>query len=352
MPQNRGIRQGCPLSPVLFIIVLSAVMHDVHNDLGPEHTHQQDWGTNFSELMYADDTVLIARTNRGLEKLLHSVEKVSCEYGLRLNKDKCCLINMNDETKIHFSDGAEVPSSFETQYLGANINKEARGLSEVNKRLAQATVTWRKLGVFWKNSACPLHTKLHIYDAVIRAKLVYGLETIAILETWQLRLNAFHLRGLRQILKKETTYAQMIQGEVKSNTNESIFELANNILKHQWDSKPRDVPYRPIKPVSQYIAERSLALCGHVLRCSDKDPLRRVTFKKQSAIPKLYHKNRSGRPRYHWTHINLDRAVHKLVQSNDYLLHRLTPGTDIETLDHTDVRRSDILMEAARRHLF
>ena len=72
--QKSGIRQGCPLSPYLFVIVMTVIFRDVHDNLNLEKGTLD--GLSFTELLYADDTVLITNNVNAMNRLLAKVENM------------------------------------------------------------------------------------------------------------------------------------------------------------------------------------------------------------------------------------------------------------------------------------
>ncbi len=57
LKQEPGIRQGCPLSPYLFVLVMSVMMHDIKQRLRGPRTLAPIKGIDFAEILYADDTL-------------------------------------------------------------------------------------------------------------------------------------------------------------------------------------------------------------------------------------------------------------------------------------------------------
>ena len=87
--QSTGIRQGCPLSPYLFLIVMTTMFHDVHQETDKYLENQRVPGADFDEVTYADDTICISTDTKAMNKLLEAIEWEGFRYGLKLNKEKC-----------------------------------------------------------------------------------------------------------------------------------------------------------------------------------------------------------------------------------------------------------------------
>ena len=85
-------------------------------------------------------------------------------------------------------------------------------------------ITWKRLQSYWKATNASKKWQLLVYDAIIKSKLLYGLETAQLGKAELKRIDAFQIRGVRQILGKKHTYWD------RTATNAHLFDLASRYL--------------------------------------------------------------------------------------------------------------------------
>ena len=303
--QRTGIRQGCPLSPFLFILTMHVMFSDVKDSFQDTNRRKSFQGINFQELLYADDTLIVAKNQKTANDYLHLIEAQSEYLHLKLNQSKCCFLAYNARSSIRFKSGERMTCVQETTYLGASVSKRVDPRQEIRRRISATMVIFKKLDIFWLKTNCNKKWKLLVYDAVITSKLLYGLETLEPTESAGKLLNTFQLKGLRKILQLHTTFIN------RSNTNEYVYKRANEVT-----NAPSAGIHRKIKPLTEVLGERRLKLLGHVLRRDRQHPLHQAAFKTQSAVPRETEQRRVGRPRQFWTTTNMEKAWN-IITSND-----------------------------------
>ena len=90
---ERGVRQGCVLSPDLFS-VYSEVLINALEDLNGVLVG----GVNIHNLRYADDTVLMAKSEEDLQKLVNRLDQISREFGMEINIKKTEVMTVSKRT--------------------------------------------------------------------------------------------------------------------------------------------------------------------------------------------------------------------------------------------------------------
>ena len=121
-----GIRQGCPLSPYLFVMVLTVIMEDVDWGLLGTGVPTNTWsvGKPVYDLEYADDTLLLGLTTTQIQSFLSELETQTSLYGMRLNQTKTEILHdaRKPLPQVKFLDGTLVPTTTQTKYLGTMVS--------------------------------------------------------------------------------------------------------------------------------------------------------------------------------------------------------------------------------------
>ena len=178
--QSAGIRQGCPISPYLFVLLMSVVDRDVALNLDTAYQRRNPNKLPVQRIYYADDTVLISTNTAAANRLLAEVEGVSKQFGIRLNRNKCCYISLNGNNVVKFPDGRKLNRVEKTTYLGHHITQEMDVKHEVQHKMHQTLKIWFNLDTFWRTTVCSIRWKLQVYDAIIRNNAAKESECISI----------------------------------------------------------------------------------------------------------------------------------------------------------------------------
>ena len=84
--------------------------------------------------------------------------------------------------ELKFPNGEILKKRTSTTYLGNDLNSRADLNVEVTQKSGETRRTWLKLAAYWKATNASTKWQLIIFDAVVRSKLMYGLETAALTE--------------------------------------------------------------------------------------------------------------------------------------------------------------------------
>ena len=228
---ERGVRQGCPISPLLFVIVAEILACKIRSD--PEIKGININQETFTITQLADDTTLFLSDIKSLERALMVLGQFAILSGLLLNKNKTQVLYVGSNIEQ-----AELPSlgikwiknSFKT--LGITFYKDKETMLQVN--FTECLKKIKTLLNIWRQRALSLRGKVTILKALIVPKIIY-LASMLFVPKWFIKkveasFMEFLWDGKPSKIKKTTIIGELNQGGLKFPHVESIIKA----LKLSW----------------------------------------------------------------------------------------------------------------------
>ncbi|KAK3565413.1 hypothetical protein QTP86_008018 [Hemibagrus guttatus] len=192
-----GLRQGCPLSPVLFIVFMDRISR---HSQGLEEVRFGDH--RISSLIFADDVVLLAPSSLDLQHALGRFAAECEAAGMRVSTSKSeAMVLDRKKVACTLQVGGEVlPQVEEFKYLGVLFTSEGRMDCEIDRRIGAAATVMRSMyrSVVVKKEL-NRKAKLSIYQSIYVATLTYGHELWVMTERVRSRIQAAEMSFLRRV---------------------------------------------------------------------------------------------------------------------------------------------------------
>ncbi|KAK3528527.1 hypothetical protein QTP70_001730 [Hemibagrus guttatus] len=197
LPVHVGLQQGCPLSPVLFIVFMDRISRRSQGLEGVRFGNHR-----ISSLIFADDVVLLAPSSLDLQHALGHFAAECEAAGMRVSTSKSeAMVLDRKKVACTLQVGGEVlPQVEEFKYLGVLFTSEGRMDREIDRRIGAAAAVMRsmyrsvvvKKELSWK-------VKLSIYQSIYVPTLTYGHELWVMTERVRSRIQAAEMSFLRRV---------------------------------------------------------------------------------------------------------------------------------------------------------
>ena len=191
------------MSPDLFNLYSEIILRNIEKEKGI-----QVGGHNVTNIRYADDTVLLAESAEGLQKLLDIVVRESKIMGLNINykKTECLVVAKRGSPKCDLKLGdKDIKQVSSFNYLGSIITEDARCEKEIKRRIALAKSAFSKLSKLLRNRSLSIRTRMRVLYCYVHPVLMYGSEAWTITTDMKKRLASCEMWFIRQMMKIKWT---------------------------------------------------------------------------------------------------------------------------------------------------
>ena len=171
---GKGVCQGCILSPCLFNFYAEYIMRNA--GLEEAQAGIKIARRNVNNLIYADDTTLMAESEEKLKSFLMKVKEESEKVGLKLNNQKTKVMASGPITSWQI-DGETVETVADFILGASKITADGDCSHEIKRRLLLGRKVMTNIDSIFKSRDITLPTKVRLVKAMVFPVIMYGCES-------------------------------------------------------------------------------------------------------------------------------------------------------------------------------
>jgi len=170
----KGVRQGCVLSPVLYVIFINDLIRELKNS--EINVKRNDISLN--SLFFADDIVLMADSKYNMNKLLDIVYKYAMKWRFEINISKSKYMVFGRESKLDKINinGESLDKVNSYKYLGYDIDSKLNWKVHQTRVLNAAKKRFYLMFSFNSFRRISVKSIIYAWNMLIRPKFEYGFE--------------------------------------------------------------------------------------------------------------------------------------------------------------------------------
>uniref|UniRef100_A0A803SRA5 Reverse transcriptase domain-containing protein n=1 Tax=Anolis carolinensis TaxID=28377 RepID=A0A803SRA5_ANOCA len=232
---QKGTRQGCPLSPLIFIFTLEVLMRAIKED--KNLTGIKIGNQELKLRAFADDVICILENpNETIKDWLRKIEEFGVLAGFKINANKTTILTKNMTKKrqheLKAIAGLEIVNKI--KYLGIWITNRNNQLLEINYRTKWQEIKRDIEG--WKHLKISLMGRIAIIKMNILPKLLYLFRNIPIIRgkklfvEWNWEINKF----IWQNKKPRIKFSTMITPKERGGFDVPSLQLYHDACALEW----------------------------------------------------------------------------------------------------------------------
>ena len=308
---HRGVRQGCPLSGLLFVIGIELLARALtnNNDIKGITVDRKE----IKVTQFADDTTVFIKDHQSVVNLLKLLNEFKDTSGLEINTSKTEAMWLGA-----WRNKTDTPYNFKwpqepIQALGIffSYNSDAANNLNFGEKIIKLENTLKN----WKRRKLTLHGRIEIVKTLGLSKLIYNTSVLEIPDSYVKEINKltfnFIWEGKPAKIKRKTIISDISQGGLRM----MDFEIMNKALKIAWIKRITEHVHSAWKIIPEFAAAKYGGL-SFLTECQYD-----IKYLSLDNLPPFYHTLLKYWQEYNANKFSEDHCIHnKIVWNNSRIL--------------------------------